>query len=226
MWVVKIGGSIIDRGGPELLAIVEVLRDVSKVAKVVVICGGGRYANLVRRLDSARALGPLASHRFAILAMQLNSYRLASLDPSFLACVDSVQSARLLLEEEGRIPILLPRRLAERSGLPASWDVTSDSIAAYVARIFDASLVLLKVVDGIFERGDRRVTPRLPVSQLRVTSQSVVDDYFHVEVSKSNKPAWIVNGLRPQRLKDLLLNGQTYGTRVDPGRGEYFETAS
>jgi len=225
LWVVKIGGSIIDRGGHELLAIVEVLRDVWGVEKVVVICGGGRYADLVRRLDSGRALGPLASHRLAILAMELNSYRLASLDPYLLACVESVQSARLLLEEEERIPVLLPLRLVERSSLPASWNVTSDSIAAYLAKVFDAPLVLLKVVDGIFEAGGRRVIRRLPAPQLRVTAQSPVDDYFHVELSKSHRPAWIINGLRPQRLKDLLLNGDTYGTRVDPGKGEHIETA-
>jgi len=156
--------------------------------------------------------------------MELNSYTLASLDPSVLACVDSVQSAQLLLEEQERIPVLLPLRIVEGSSLPPSWNVTSDSIAAYLARVFDAPLVLLKVVDGILDAGGRQVIRRLPASQLCVTAQSPVDDYFHVELSKSHRPAWIINGLRPQRLKDLLLNGDTYGTRVDPDKGESIET--
>ena len=80
----------------------------------------------------------------AILGMEQFGWLLSELIPG------AERRADLAPAGAGRTTVLLPAALP-LDALPASWDVTSDSIAAWVARQIGAGrLVLVKEVDGLF----------------------------------------------------------------------------
>jgi aspartokinase-like uncharacterized kinase len=163
--VIKVGGSLFDWPDlPGRLA-ADLRRRRGGAGRLVLLSGGGRAADHVRELDRTFGLGDLRAHRLALRSMDLTAHVLAALLPD----LDVVEELPALDEtwNRGRIPVLAPRRWLDEvdarspDPLPASWDVTSDAIAARVAVALGAEgLVLLKsapMPPGI----DRREAARL-----------------------------------------------------------------
>lgn len=115
-----------------------------------IVVGGGQAANLVREWDEVWGLGEQRSHRMAVFAMTWNAKRRFGHHPNFVTVRDvkslpvSGKPAVILAEPFLRSVTELPCHTA----LPETWDLTSDSIAAFVADILDAEqLVMLKSVN-------------------------------------------------------------------------------
>ncbi len=99
--------------------------------------GGGRAADVVREWDRHHRLGDQRSHDLAVAAMGLNARLVKSLLPAAEWATKRNSIARL--RAGGRVAVLDPQAVldeAERRAtarLPRSWDVTSDSLAAFLA---------------------------------------------------------------------------------------------
>ena len=138
MWVVKLGGSLHD--APALRGWLRALAGGPGPARIVVP-GGGPFADTVRRLQPALGFDELAAHRMAILAMQQLGLALQSLEPAAGAGRDRCRAAGRPGLRSG-CPGGSPAAPAD---IPASWDVTSDSLACWLAiRLGAATLVLVK----------------------------------------------------------------------------------
>jgi 5-(aminomethyl)-3-furanmethanol phosphate kinase len=136
MWVVKLGGSLHD-DAPALRRWLRSLAEVPGPRRVVVP-GGGPFADAVRGLQPAMGFGDLAAHRMAILAMQQLGLALQSLEPR-LALAETEAELRA-----GPASVWLPWRLAGREEtIAASWDVTSDSLACWLAARLGAAVLFL-----------------------------------------------------------------------------------
>jgi probable H4MPT-linked C1 transfer pathway protein len=163
--VVKLGGGCLAREAD----FESVLRRLAAGPPVLVVPGGGPFADAVRAADTRLALADDAAHWMAILGMDQMAHLIASRLPSATIVESPDDAAAALLE--GRVPVLAPFRwLREADPLPHSWDVTSDSIAAWIAGAVGATrLVLVKpagaqgagVVDRWFARA---LTPQVAVS--------------------------------------------------------------
>jgi len=158
--VVKVGGALLGRQGA-LERVVPVLRGVAERGdQALIVPGGGPFADTVRRIDTEMGLSPDTAHWMAILAMNQYAELLASLVAG-TRLVEEVSEIATALAA-GELPVLAPHRwLRAADPLPHSWEVTSDSIAAWVAGELRAErLVLVKagkvgrreLVDGYFER--------------------------------------------------------------------------
>lgn len=136
---------------------------VESASRVLIIPGGGAAADEIRRLDLLASLAPERSHRAAIHAMSLNAVVLARTLANPFSVVTS-RSEAFSAWELARIPILCPAaflnkeetglrsdsspELSVSKRLPASWDITSDSIAAWISHRWPATqLVLAKSAD-------------------------------------------------------------------------------
>jgi 5-(aminomethyl)-3-furanmethanol phosphate kinase len=184
------------------------LGSLGQTRTLVVVPGGGPFADAVRRADRRFGLDDTAAHWMAILAMDQYAHLLAQLAP-----------AAVLVRGPGeirarRLNVLAPAGWLRRADpLPHAWSVTSDSIAAWIARALVAGgLVLLKDVDGQLEDGARR-PPRLRARVGRRRLAGVVDDYFARALGPRMR-CWIVNGRRPERVTRLLETGRSVGTEV------------
>lgn len=138
--IVKLGGSLI--GDPRLPALLGAL--ARHGAPLLLVAGGGPLADGVRVLQPRLSLSEGACHRMAILAMEQTAIALADLAPH-IALADGPE-AIARAQAEGRAALWLPARMALAArDLPENWDLTSDSLAAWLAgETGAAGLVLVK----------------------------------------------------------------------------------
>jgi 5-(aminomethyl)-3-furanmethanol phosphate kinase len=185
--VVKVGGGL---GDDALPGICTVLGELGRRHPLLVVPGGAGFADAVRDADRRFGLQAETAHRMAILGMEQFGWLLSDLIPHAVRCTDLAQAV------SGRTGVLLPGGLP-LDELPASWDVTSDSIAAWVAaRVGAGRLVLVKAVDGRFA--------------------DLVDGYLPTMLERARFETWVIGGREPARLVELLERGTTAGTRIDP----------
>jgi probable H4MPT-linked C1 transfer pathway protein len=157
--VVKLGGGLLAHAECFETA----LRSIESAARaepLLIVPGGGPFADAVRHADERFRPGDSAAHWMAVLAMDQHAHLIAA-RLSGGVIVGSAAEA-LAAVDAGSIPVLAPYRwLRDADPLPHSWDVTSDSIAAWVAGALGARrLVLVKppgasgddAVDAYFAR--------------------------------------------------------------------------
>jgi aspartokinase-like uncharacterized kinase len=141
--VFKIGGGLaripgaLERVGAEMARL-------GKAHPLLVVPGGGLFADAVRAFDDEVGLSSDAAHWMAIQAMDLYSHVLA----------ERIRTAEVIDEPaaiagvvcRGEVPVLAPYRWMRAADvLPHTWGVTSDSIAAFIAGALDAvRLILVK----------------------------------------------------------------------------------
>lgn len=150
--VIKVGGALLRQGGA-LDRVAGAITAAARTRRLLVVPGGGAFADAVRAADcDARLAGaPLtddAAHWMAILAMEQYAHLLAAR----IAGAELVEGREEIAGalEAARVPVLAPYRWVRAADpLPHSWDVTSDSVAAWVAGVMGAAtLVLVKPVGG------------------------------------------------------------------------------
>jgi hypothetical protein len=175
--------------------------------------GGAEFADCVRALDKRFSLPAATAHRMAILGMDQYGLLLSALTPNCII-VDSLEEAKGA--KAGRVAVFLPSRfMFGDDGLETSWDVTSDSIAAYIAiRIGSEKVLFVTDVDGIFTEAPKKapnakLLGTLTVKQLlALDKRTSVDAYLPKVLAKSKLQCYVVNGLHPERV-EAILNGET-----------------
>jgi aspartokinase-like uncharacterized kinase len=212
--VVKVGGGL---GDSALPALCTALGELGERHPLIVVPGGAGFADAVRDADRRFRLRAATSHRMAILGMEQFGWLLSDLIPGAERCPDLAPAGGFA---DGRTSVLLPARLA-LDALPASWHVTSDSIAAWVAgRVGADRLVLVKEVDGLFAERPARGRPlaRLTVAELAALRPGGVDAYLPTALERASFETWVIGGRVPERVVELFEHGTTVGTRIAAAR--------
>jgi len=197
MIVVKLGGSLIHRAKELVNEIVD-YSDASGEA-ILIVPGGSVFADTVRKVNASDE----ASHWMAILAMEQYGYFIA--EGSNAEIVNNID-----IEDEGT-HILLPYALLKnKDELPHTWDVTSDTIAAWVAHQVGARFIKLTDVDGIFLNGELKKVLR---AQELLGIETCVDSELPRYLIKNKMNCEILNGNHPSRLVNAF-KGNVQGTLI------------
>jgi aspartokinase-like uncharacterized kinase len=211
--LIKVGGSLYHQ--PELPAITAVWTRLAATHRLLLLPGGGPFAGQVRAADTRLHLSDSAAHWMAILAMDQYAYLLADLTPRAALVRDLAAAATTCTA--GRLAILAPSSLMlQQDPLPHSWQITSDSIAAWLAQNAGIHLlVLLKSVTGVYQPDPQSYSTGLlrQVSKQTLAHHNLVDRCFAQTLSPSTD-CWIIDGRQPERLAELLKSGCTLGTHV------------
>jgi 5-(aminomethyl)-3-furanmethanol phosphate kinase len=143
MRVVKIGGSL--QNSCYLNGWLQALKQHG-AGQVVIVPGGGKFADAVREAQDRDGFDNKRAHEQALLAMEEYALHLNSMVPEF-ELVNDIASIHNCLKENS-IPIWLPYALIkENNTIPANWDVTSDSLAFWLAlQLTVKSVILVKSV--------------------------------------------------------------------------------
>lgn len=139
MVVIKIGGSLL--GSSYLKEWLTLLSNQSK-QKIIIVPGGGPFAEQVRIVDKQCPLPEETSHAMAVLAMQQYAYMLHGLQGklSFVSRVDDI----LADSSYQHAYIWLPYdEVMATNELVRHWQTTSDSIALWLATKVQAKQLFL-----------------------------------------------------------------------------------
>lgn len=136
MIVVKLGGSLY--GTTELTQWLTTLSEHAKHQPIIIVPGGGPFAEQVRQAQQVYGFDDSHAHHMAILAMAQFGLLISSL------CSNS-HTFSIAPEQTGLSVWLPDSQLLSEAGLDHSWDITSDSLALWLANSLNAEqLVLVK----------------------------------------------------------------------------------
>ncbi|MCW3995717.1 MAG: delta 1-pyrroline-5-carboxylate synthetase [Candidatus Bathyarchaeota archaeon] len=216
--MVKVGGSLASYP-VQLRKLCRKLSEVSVKHRLVIVPGGGEFADVARALDDRFLLSSQTAHRMAVLGMDQYGLLLCELIPNALAVntIDEAKSA-----DSRTMPVFLPSQLMfSEDQLENSWDVTSDSIALYLADKLQAKKVLLVTdVDGVYDKdpkkySDARLIKQLsPSDLLAMNTRSSVDKFLPVLLGKVLIDCYVINGLFFDRVEAVLENQEAICTLI------------
>jgi len=161
----------------------------------------------------ADKLSDEAAHWMAVLAMHQYGLFLANGNAEFplIETLDDV-----IEDSDGGVSILLPYKiLKDDDRLPHTWDVTSDTIAAFIAyKLGERCFIKLTNVDGVLD-AEGRVIERVDIEEIvKKDNNTCIDNALPGFLSEHNMYCIIVNGRYPQRVKAILAGKNTCCTKL------------
>lgn len=198
--VVKIGGSLF----PEYA--IDLAKRLENTNSCIVL-GGGEFANLIRKYDNEIKFTEETNHWTAIDCMDIIA-KLVN---------DKVDSAKLAysikdvnqIVDEGFTPIFVVSEfLKTEDFFECSWDVTSDSIAAYISHLLNAKLLIVTNVNGIYtqepkEPGSTFIS-KIDATTLLTFQESSIDVMLPSLLLEFGTNCYVVNGKYPERVLSLI----------------------
>ncbi len=198
--VVKIGGSLF----PDYA--INLANELKNTGSVIIL-GGGEFANLIRKYNSQVNFSEEANHWTAIDCMDIIAKLVNDKVPSakLAYSIDEVNE----ISGEGFTPIFaVSRFLRSEDPFECSWDVTSDSIAAYVAHLLNANLFIVTDVNGIYtlepkEPGSTFIS-KIDATTLLTFQESSIDVMLPSLLLEFGSDCYVVNGKYPERVLSLM----------------------
>jgi len=180
--VVKLGGSLHHRI-PEIVPLL-----CQSGRPLLVVPGGGLFADAVRK----EQVTDVSAHWMAVAAMEQYAWVIAS---------HGMMATDILAVPEITAVFMPYISMRQHDPLPHSWNITSDSIAAWIAAELGIELLVLKSVDGIFLNGIIQEQVTMPIKN------DVVDPFFIPFVLKHRIKTTIING-KSNMVLEKFLNGE------------------
>jgi len=193
MWIVKLGGSL--GRDPVLKEWLETLAAVGS-GRVVIVPGGGGFADEVRVQQDLWRFDDLSAHNMAVLAMAQMGLMMKGICPSLVLAASDAELRRAV--QQARVPVWLPfEALREQNDTLTTWGVTSDSLAAWLANRLNAEeLLLVKACE---------IQPAMSMAEC--AAAGIVDPEFERFTRDAAYAVTLLNGADLPRVHDLLLNG-------------------
>jgi len=193
--VIKLGGAMAE--GPWLKSWLDQLA----TQPVLIVPGGGPFANCVRSLQNRVGFSDVAAHKMALNAMVQYARMLIDLEPRLQPV--STQSEINQVLSQGQTAIWLPLAVQDHPDIPQSWAVTSDSLAAWLAvKVGATRLILVKSTE----------LPGAPTSVETLVADGVVDAAFPRFVGTLD--ASLVEAGDAQATMDAVAAMRPFGTKV------------
>jgi aspartokinase-like uncharacterized kinase len=181
MWVVKLGGSLL--GTPALKSWLDAFAQFGD-GKVVIVPGGGVFADAVRDAQAKTGIDDATAHQMAVVAMDQYAILMTGLNEDLV-----LASSELEIAERGwqhRAVVWKPSAMVLADNeLPMSWDLTSDSLAAWLATKLNAQhLLVIKSISTNYAE-------KVEVEDLML--DGVVDSYFGAYSTGKSFKTWLVS---------------------------------
>ncbi|WP_395665454.1 uridylate kinase [Methylocella sp.] len=146
--VAKIGGSLAAAPAREPWLDALAMAPACPGRGLVIVPGGGPFADAVRRAQEPLGFDDATAHRLALLAMHQYALVLRAAWPRLKPAASRAEIFATLAS--GRIPVWLPHAMASSDPtVEASWEMTSDSLSAWLARALGARDLLLVKSCGV-----------------------------------------------------------------------------
>lgn len=215
--VFKIGGKILENSVhlKSTFSQLTQLYEEKILQKIIIIPGGGSFANFVRKIDEELELGADLAHWMAIYSMNCNGQTLIKNYPY----LETIEDLKTFQDAKQMFCVFLPYNFLRKDDiLPHIWDVTSDSIALYVANKLKLNhCFLIKNIDGIFNI-DKELIKSLSTfkySELKDSNQleNVIENEEMLKKSKPIDP-YLLNLIENYKTPCYILDGRYSNQRI------------
>ena len=206
--VIKLGGS--HASGPHIRDWLAAI--AAEKRRIVIVPGGGPFADAVRSTQASLGFDDSAAHDMALMAMAQFGRALQSLNPALRLAARRSAISRAF--REGKVPVWSPEPMAQVAHLPESWDLTSDSLAAWLAGALRAGDLLL-VKHGRFADGS--------VDADDLVNRGVVDPLFprflresgvRASLAGPDESAKLAEGLRRPVFPEIVIRNGAIRNRA------------
>lgn len=183
MVIVKLGGSLYQ--STDLMPCLQSLVKLSEQQPIIIVPGGGPFADQVRHTQQHYQFDDSYAHQMAILAMAQFGLLLLGQEPK--------SKPYYLQQSSDELPplsVFIPdKSLFSQQALPHSWDISADSIALWLAQQLSASQLLLV----------KRLMPQ-QLSIAELSSNGIIDRGFATLFQQNKMPTRIINASEIEQL--------------------------
>jgi aspartokinase-like uncharacterized kinase len=179
VWVIKLGGSLL--GSEELqywLSLVAKHGD----GRVVIVPGGGVFADTVRTVYAQIKMSEHCAHTMAVSAMNQFGTLLIDQEPQLVPAHSELEIAERSWQHRGIVWMPSKMVMTDGDDIPHSWDVTSDSLALWLANKLSAQHVLLI----------KSQRPSQHATLASLVQEGVVDAAFVHFIKQNGVSCWLV----------------------------------
>lgn len=197
MWVLKLGGSL--ARDPDWLPRWLALVVEHGGGRVIIVPGGGSFADEVRASQRTWRFDDRIAHNMAVLAMAQTAMLMQGLNAALLPAM-SEQQIRQVLQRQ-RTAVWMPLELLrEQPDALTTWDISSDSLALWLARRLNAERLIVVKSCQIDEASDYE----------QLAERGVIDRGFAGLARDAAFPITLLHKAELDQLQDWL---------IDPGPG-------
>lgn len=178
MWVIKLGGSLL--GSEELRHWLRLVAQYGD-GRVVIVPGGGVFADVVRDVYHQISMTDTCAHMLAVSAMNQFGTLLIDQVPKLVPACSELEIAERSWQHRGIVWMPSKMVMMEGDDIPHSWDVTSDSLALWLANKISAEHLLLV----------KSAPVSADTSLQEMTAQGVIDPAFSQFNVGSQVKSWV-----------------------------------
>lgn len=184
MWVIKIGGSLL--GAPELAKWLETIVNHCG-GNVIIVPGGGLFANSVREAQKISNMREAIAHQLALLAMDQYGIMLAAMNPQLVTASTELEIAERGWQHRGIVWLPSKMALADET-IPKNWQVTSDSLAAWLANKLGAQQLIIVKSTSLLQYQETA-----PTALQHLVDDEVIDSQFSQYIAGQAYQSWVLN---------------------------------
>ncbi|WP_316369515.1 amino acid kinase family protein [Candidatus Thiodiazotropha sp. CDECU1] len=199
MWVVKLGGSLFTSDH-----LTKWLTLLAQTQALVIVPGGGPFADQVRQAQQQLQFDESTAHRMALLAMEQFGRMLCGLQPGLTATANPLQMEDAL--KRGETPVWMPTAMTMAAAdVEHSWDLTSDSLAVWLCNQLGAqNLILVKSLSLDCES----------LSLDELTARNIVDNRFGSYLRSSAIQALVMADCEHAHFTQVYAGNSAVATRI------------
>lgn len=173
---------------------------------ILILPGGGKFADSIRDIDKKYPLSEDAAHWMAILSMEQYAYYI--IDNTDLKFTDSLENIG------SGVYVILPYRILKKTDeLEHSWNTTSDTIGAWIAEKVNAAFVKVTDVDGVLDK-EGVLLENMTAKELADMGTTCIDSSMAGFLENNKMDCIVVNGRYPDRVIDAVIGKKTIATYI------------
>lgn len=214
----KIGGKILEDldNLDSTISQLEQLYNENLIEKIILIPGGGSFANFIRKIYNDLKFTEEIAHWMGIISMNYNGLELNKKFPN----IEVIENYDKLKEDRKIFCVFLPYEfIKENDKLPHSWDVTSDSISLLIAKELELNeCYLIKDVDGILNNKNQ-IIKEISASEFNEMKESgkLAESFSKIELLKKiTTPIdpYVSTLIDKYKISCIILNGAINSHRI------------
>lgn len=189
MIVIKIGGSLYN--SPYLQEWLNILANQKRQA-MIIVPGGGPFAEQVRTVDKQLSLLNETAHAMAVLGMQQFAYMLQGMQKNlpFLSHIEDISAKHVLPGTSIWLPY---DEVIKTTELSRCWQTTSDTIALWLASKIEASQLIIV-----------KSAPVQNIATHELIHSDIVDEHFQPMLTNYAGTVEFMHASEASQLMDII----------------------